>query len=133
MIFLKKENWLINVVLMLVSQGLFVFVLAHFMKLYEKEAWYTKWQYWVLGTVCFFFPVLIMFMVFQIQMLCKVASKLEVSGNEIYESPYFWIISLIVPILGWSLMMIVYLYIQVFMLVNIYKGYGETYLKILKK
>lgn len=122
---LKKENWLVCLILNIISQGFFIFVLAYFLKLYEKDAWYEQWQYWVFGTLCLIFPVFIMLLVFTIQMTVKVASKLDVTGKEIYDNPYTWIICLIVPIVGWILLFVMLLYLEIFTVVALYRGNGE--------
>lgn len=123
---LKKENWAVNLILLFISQGVYVFVLAHLMKLYEKGAWYTKWQNWLIGFLCLVFPVFIMISILQIQLLCKIAAKLEVPGSEIYNSPYFWLLAIIIPIVGWSLFLIFLIYIEVYILVHLKRGYGEN-------
>lgn len=125
---LKKENWVVNLILLFLSQGVYIFVLAYLMNLYEKGAWYTKWQYWVFGTLCFIFPALIMLLVFETQITVKVASKLNVTGKEIYDNPYTWVICLIVPVIGWILLCVMILYLQLFTVVALYKGNGEKYL-----
>lgn len=125
---LKKENWLVCLILNILSQGIFTFVLGYFLKIYEKGAWYTKWQYWVFGTLCFIFPVFIMLYVFTIQIMVKVASKLNVTGKEIYDSPYTWVLCLIVPVIGWILLFVMILYLEIFTVVALYKGNGEQYL-----
>lgn len=125
---LKKENWLVCLILNILSQGIFTFVLGYFLKAYEKDVWYTKWQYWVFGTLCFIFPALIMLLVFETQITVKVASKLNVTGKEIYDNPYTWIICLIVPVIGWILLCVMILYLQLFTVVALYKGNGEKYL-----
>lgn len=125
---LKKDNWLVCLFLMIFSQGLFAFVLAYFMKLYDKNAWYTKWQYWVFGALCCFFPIFIMFIVFNIQINVKLAESLGVKGKEIYTSPYAWILCLIVPVVGWSLLFVMMIYIEVFTIIELYKGSGEKYI-----
>lgn len=125
---LKKENWLACLLLNIISQGLFTFVLAYLMKVYEKDAWYKKWQYWVFGTLCFLFPVFIMLLVFQTQIMVKVASKLEVTGKEIYDNPYTWVICLIVPVIGWILLFVMIIYLEIFTVVALFKGNGEKYL-----
>ena len=125
---LRKENWFVCLMLSFLSQGMFAFVLAYFMEAYEKDAWYRKWQYWVFGALCFIFPIFIMFYVFEIQMMVKVASKLEVTGKEIYDNPYTWILCLIVPVIGWILLIVMSLYLQIFTIVALYKGNGEKYL-----
>lgn len=125
---LKKENWFVYAFVMFVSQGLFTFVLAKDMELYEKDAWYTKWYFWVLGTVLFIYPVIVMYIVFQMQMQIKICEKLNVKGYEVYSLPYPWILCLIVPILGWSIFIVMNLHITYYPAVMIRKGEGEKLL-----
>lgn len=112
MIKLKEKNFWIYVVLNVVTFGLFTFYIAYKLDLYDKSAWYYRWYYWVLGFLLGIFPGLIMFLVFSVQIGSLVSAKLDVPGKEIYLPPYVWIVSLIVPILGWTLFIILYFYVH---------------------
>lgn len=112
MIKLKEKNFWIYVVLNVVTFGLFTFYIANKLDLYDKSAWYYRWYYWVLGFLLGIFPGLIMFLVFSVQIGSLVSAKLDVPGKEIYLPPYVWIVSLIVPILGWTLFIILYFYVH---------------------
>lgn len=125
---LKKENWIVCLILNLITQGFFTFILAYFLGIYEKEAWYKKWQYWVFGSLCLIFPAFIMLLVFTVQITVKVASKLDVPGKEIYDNPYTWVICLIAPIVGWIVLFVMVLYLELFTIVSLYKGNGEKYI-----
>lgn len=125
---LKKENWIVCLILNLITQGFFTFILAYFLNIYEKDAWYKKWQYWVFGALCLIFPAIVMLLVFTVQITVKVASKLEVPGKEIYDNPYTWVICLIVPVVGWIILMVMILYMELFTIVSLYKGNGEKYI-----
>ncbi len=112
MIKLKEKNFWIYVVLNVVTFGLFTFYIAYKLDLYDKSAWYYRWYYWVLGFLLGIFPGLIMFLVFSVQIGSLVSAKLDVPGKEIYLPPYVWIVSLIVPILGWTLFIVLYFYVH---------------------
>ena len=92
----------------------FVFILKNAKKynVYKKDAWYTKWQYWALATLCLIFPVFIMAFVFLLQILCGLATKLKVAGS-LYNSPYSWIICIIVPLVGWAIFVVMFIYVNV--------------------
>lgn len=109
---LKKKNIWLYVVLNVVTLGLFTFYIAYKLDLYDKNAWYHRWYYWVLGFMMGIFPGLIMFLIFSIKTGCLVSAELKVPGEEIYLLPYSWIVSLIVPILGWTLFIILYVYVH---------------------
>lgn len=126
---LERKNWWIWLIILLVGNEAMPIVLAAILGLYNKDAWYAKWQNWVIGAVCCFFPVIIMIAIFGIQSLCMVAKKLEVPGEEIYASPYTWLLCLIVPILGWSLLVIMTLYLNIWCVIALYNGKGEQYIK----
>lgn len=66
------------------------------------------------------------FLIFQIQILAQVNAKLKSPGGEIYLSPYIWILGLIIPIIGWILLIVMYLYLQIWYLVMLYRGSLET-------
>jgi magnesium-transporting ATPase (P-type) len=122
---LKSKNWFASLIITLCTGSLFSFLLAYMLKLYDKNAWYYKWQYWVFGALCLIFPVFIMLIVFNMQMLVKVSSKLEVPGEEIYNNPYFWIVCLIVPVIGWIICISFYIYLIFWIVVMLKKGKGE--------
>ena len=96
--------------------------------MYDKDAWYAKWQNWALAFICLIFPFFIMISVFILQISANVAAKLEVPGKEIYLSPYIWLILCIIPIFGWILLSVMIIYIQIWSLVMLYRGYGEKYI-----
>ena len=122
---LNKKNWWICLILNVITFGLFYLALAHFLDCYDKDAWYTKKSYWICGTLCLIFPVLIMLMIFIIQMNCKVADKLKVPGSEIYNIPYYWILCFIVPIIGWALLLVMYIYVFIYPHIKLAQGNGK--------
>ena len=84
---LKRDNWWIWLLLLFFSNSTSILVLGALVDVYDKDAWYAKWQYWVIGLLLFVFPFFIMFAVFQIVILCKTGAKLKVDGTELYLSP----------------------------------------------
>ena len=123
---LKRENWWVWLLICLFSNGIGMTILASLLKIYKTDAWYSKWQNWVLGAVCFIFPFFIMVIIFFIQSTCMVASKLKVPGSEIYLSPYIWILCLIVPILGWIFFSVMMFYLFIMTIIMIYRGNLEA-------
>ncbi len=126
---LKRENWWIWLLLTLFSGGSSTLVLGAILGVFDKNAWYAKWYYWVIGLVLFIFPFYIMLVVFNIEILCKTCAKLNVPGKEYYLSPYLWVLALIIPVIGWLAMIASLVYLQVYTLVALYQGHGETYIK----
>ncbi len=127
--FLKKNNWWLCLIINILTCGIFYIVLAKFMNLFDKDAWYMNKWYWIFGTLCLIFPAFLMLIIFSIQMNCKVANALDVSGSNIYNIPYTWILLIIVPILGWVLLIILLLYILIMPNVKLFQGYGEKFIK----
>lgn len=125
---LKKENWGVCLILTLLTEGAFTFVLGYLLKVYDKNAWYANWRYWLIGCLLFFIPAVIMLTVFTIQITVEVAKKLEVPGSEIYGLPYPWILCLIIPIIGWVLFVVMLLYIEIWPIIMLKKGNGEGYI-----
>ena len=124
---LKRENWYIWLLLALFSSGTSTLVLGALLDVYRKDAWYTKWYYWVLGLV-FIIPFVIMLVVFYLEITCKTSAKLDVSGKEIYLSPYTWLLCAIIPIIGWLFALIMLVYINIDILYRLYLGNGEKYI-----
>ena len=127
--FLKKNNWWLCLLINIITCGLFYIILAKFMNLYDKDAWYMNKWYWILGGLCLVFPIIIMLFIFSIQMTAKVAANLEVSGSKIYNIPYTWIIFVIIPVVGWTLFIVMWLYIIILPNIKLAKGYGEKFIK----
>lgn len=126
---LKKENWWIWLSLMFFSGGSDIFSLGALLDCYDKNSWYANGKNWLLGFLCFIFPGLIMIIIFHIQILCLTAAKLDVKGKEIYLSPYIWLLCIIVPILGWILAIVMFIYLHIYILVALHGGKGEKYVK----
>ncbi len=90
----------------------FIFKNAKKYNVYKEDAWYTKWQYWAGATLCLIFPVFIMAFVFFLQTLCSLATRLKVAGS-LYNNPYSWIICIIVPLVGWAIFIVMFIYVNV--------------------
>lgn len=125
---LKRENWWIWLLLLLFSSGSSTLVLGALLDVYDKDAWYTKWQYWVIGLLALALPFTIMLIVFNIEILSKTAAKLNVPGKEIYLSPYIWLILLILPFIGWIFLIVMVIYLYAWTIVMLYRGAGEKYI-----
>ena len=126
---LKKENWWVWLIITILSNEVAVIILAALLKVFRKDAWYAKWQNWLIGALCLIFPVFIMFAIFMIQITCESAAKLDVPGKEIYLSPYIWIIGIIIPVIGWVLLGVLSLYLTIYTIVMLYRGAGEKYIQ----
>ena len=124
---LKRKSGFLWLLLSLLTCNISVLFLGKKLKVYNKNAWYTNWYYWVLGALLGIVPALVMFFVFMIQINVKVCEKLEVSGSELYGLPYVWIGSIIIPIVGWTLFIILLLYIYVMYLVSLFQGKAIKY------
>ena len=126
---LKRENWWIWLLLTLLSNGTSTLVLGALLGVFDKNAWYAKWYYWAIGLALFVFPAAVMYIIFNIEILCKTCAKLNVPGKEYYLSPYLWIIAIIVPFIGWITMFVTLVYLEIYTLVALYQGNGEKYIK----
>ena len=124
---LKKENWWIWLILFIFSDATSTIVLGALLDVFDKKAWYAKWYIWVIGLILIV-PISVMIVIFNIQITSKTAAKLGVKGSEYYLSPYIWIILLIIPILGWLGFVALILYLNIAILVKLYKGNGEKYI-----
>lgn len=126
---LKKQNWWLCLLLQIITFGLFTFALANRLKVYNEDAWYENWRYWFFAGLCFVFPIFIVGLVFMVQITCEVAAKLDVPGKEIYNTPYSWILCIIVPVVGWVLLIVMFIYIVIWSIVMLAKGNGEKYVE----
>ena len=73
-------------------------------------------------------PTMIMYIILDIQVMSQVAAKLNVPGKELYLSSYIWLICLIIPIIGWIMLIVMLIYLEVWPLVMLYRGEGEKYI-----
>ena len=115
-------------VLTIVTGGASTISLAAMTNSFDEKAWYMNPKYWVIGAICLIYPFFIMASIFLIQMSCQVASKLDVPGKEIYLSPYIWLLCVIIPVIGWIMLLVMILYIEIWTIVSLYKGKGEKYI-----
>lgn len=127
---LKKENYWIWILLLLFSGGSSTVALGALLGVFDKNAWYAKLKYWVLGFACLIFPFFIMIIIFNIQIMCEINAKLKTPGMELYLSPYVWISLLIVPIIGWIIFAALLIYLTIWPIVMIYRGNGEKGRKV---
>lgn len=125
---LERKYWWFWLLLTLTTGGASAIALAALTDSINEKAWYMNPKYWLIGLLCLFYPLLIMISIFQIQLSCQVAAKLDVPGKEIYLSPYIWILCVIVPVLGWIMLLVMLLYIEIWTIVSLYKGNGEKYI-----
>lgn len=125
---LKKENWWMWLLLGLFSSGSSTMVLAALLDCFDKDAWYANYKNWLIGFLCFILPGVIMIYVFYIESLTQVAAKLEVPGKEIYLSPYIWLLCLIMPVIGWIIFAVMFIYLHIWTLVSLYRGNAEKYI-----
>ena len=124
---LKRENWWIWLLLMFFSSGTSSFVLGALLGVYEKNTWYTKWYYWMIGLI-FILPFTIMLTVFKIHIMDSFAAKFDVPGKELYLTPYLWILCIIIPVIGWILFLVMYLYLEIWNVVMLHRGSAEKYI-----
>lgn len=125
---LKRENWWIWLLVMLFTEGVGIIILGALLGVFDNKAWYAKWQNWALGLILFIIPFFVMLVVFSIQITVLTAAKLNVPGKEIYLTPYFWILCVIVPVIGWITMAAFSLYLIIRILMSLYEGEGEQYI-----
>ncbi len=124
---LKQKNWWIWLLISIFGGWTSNLFLGALLNVYDKEAWYAKWQNWLLGILLLVFPFVIMVAIFNLQITSLVAAKLDVPGKEIYLSPYIWILLLIIPIIGWILLSVLIIYLNIWIIVMLYRGSGEQY------
>lgn len=124
---LKKENWWVWLLLLIFTNGTSNLLLGALLDVYDKNAWYAKWENWLIGFICFIFPVFIMATIFIIQITTQVAAKCNVPGSELYLSPYIWLLLIIIPILGWILLSVMLIYITIWPVIMIRRGELENY------
>lgn len=126
---LKRENWWVWLVLTLVGNGLIsTIILSIFLKTIDRNQWYANWWVWIIGALFLLFPVFIMLIIFSVQLQVNNASKLDVPGKEIYYNPYFWVLGVIIPFVGWLAIIMMNFYLSIMIIVNLYNGNGEKYI-----
>ena len=121
---MKIKHPILWVILSIITCNISILFLGKKLKIYNQNAWYTNWYYWVLGAIFGILPALIMLCILIIQTNVKICALFNVGGKEIYTLPYVWIGLLIIPIIGWTLFIILLLYIYIMHLIGLfsYKG-----------
>ena len=122
---LKRENWWVWLFFTFITFGISNIFLAKCLDVVEDNKWYSDITNWVLGILLCIFPFFIMAVVFEIQMTINAARKLCVTGEPIYTSPYIWLILFIIPVFGWILFIVMYLYLNIWIVIKLYEGKGE--------
>ncbi len=127
-IMLKRKNWFLCLILNILTFGLFTFYIGKKLDVYESDAWYSIWYVWLIGFIGGIFPALVMFLIFYIQIGIKVSEKLHVPLEGFYVYPYVWILGLIIPFLGWSIFVLLIIYVHIWYVIYLKRGYGEEYI-----
>lgn len=144
---LKKTYGLLWLLLSLLTNNLSIFLLGGILNVYNKNAWYAKWYIWcivflfgslLLVSTCLsshtfnpayivyvFAPAALLIFIWNIQISVKVSEKLGVPGKEIYAYPYPWILCLIIPVIGWILLLVMFIYTRYYYIIKIFEGNGE--------
>ncbi len=147
MTLLKKRYGLLWLALSILTNNLSIFILGNILDVYAKKAWYKKWYVWLISLflgiilllniyfsasnfnlfyiIYIFFPSLFLIFIWNIQISVKVSEKLGVPGKEIYAYPYAWILCFIVPIIGWILLLVLFVYTRYYYIIKIFEGNGE--------
>ncbi len=127
---LKRQNWWVWLIIYLGGSGfLKSIILGYFLKVFDPNEWYAKWWVWVIGFVAFIFPFFVMIMVFYFQITVAIADRLNVGGKTVYGNTYFWILGVIIPIIGWAFIGFLILYLHIFIFIQLYSGEGEQYIE----
>lgn len=127
---LKKENWFICLILNILTCGLFTFYIGKKLDVYDKDEWYCSWYAWILGLLFGLYPFVFMFILFYIQIGVRVSKKIGVPLDNFYCFPYVWIFGIIVPLLGWSIFILLLVYTHIWYVIYLKRGYGEKYIKV---
>lgn len=144
---LKKPYGLLWLLLSLLTNNLSIFLLGGILNVYNKSAWYAKWYTWCIGFLMgalllvnatlsshtfdpayiayIFVPNVLLIFIWNIEVSVKVSEKLGVPGKEIYGYPYSWILCIIIPVIGWILLLVMFIYTRYHYIIKIFEGTGE--------
>ena len=127
--YLYKKNYFICFLLNVITLGMFTFYIGKKLDVYQKDAWYCNFSFWVISFLLGIVPSILLFIIFNIEVSCNDCKKLNVPYENYYSYPYVWILFLIIPIIGWSLFIILYIYVHFWYIFYLKRGYGEEYIK----
>ena len=144
---LKKPYGLLWLLLSIFTNNLSAFLLGSLLNVYDKNAWYKKCSTWIIGfligillllnisfsshsfyviyLIYVFLPNIFLIFIWNIQISVKISEKLNVPGKEVYGLPYSWIICFIIPIVGWILLLVMFIYTRYYYIIKILDGTAE--------
>lgn len=134
---LKRENTIVWIILYIITFGFSNTLLAHQMKLLKKGEWYTKALYIVplmflsFGTALIspIAPFLILLFIFNYQTTILIANKLNLPGYEYYNSPYIIIGLGLIPVIGWSIIISLFIFLNIYIIKKISNGECEKFIE----
>lgn len=124
---LDRKKWFSCLILNIISLGLFTFYIGKKLKVYDKDEWYSSIVLWIVSFLGGIIPFIVLFIIFYIKIGIKVSQKLEVPLESIYMYPYIWIISLIIPVFGWAIFVLLVIYVHIWYVIYLKRGNGEMY------
>lgn len=122
---IDKNKWLIVLILNILTFGLYTFYIGKKLDVYDDSAWYNRWYLWALGFLFGIIPGIVMLFIFYIKVGCMVSKKLMVPLEQYYSYPYIWILSFIVPVLGWAIFIVMIVYVHSWYCLYLKRGYGD--------
>lgn len=126
----KKEAWYSQTKSWLLGIGgaAFLGVILSFSGISFVDGLSTETMVLILAIMFALIPAFLMAVVFSVQITATIAATLDAPGRELYLSPYTWMLLVIVPIIGWILLIVMLIYIYVWNLVMLARGMGERYI-----
>lgn len=124
---LRKEKWFLCLILNIITLGLFTFYIGKKLNVYDKNAWYSSPVVWIISFIGGIIPFIVLLFIFYNDIGTKVSIKLSVPLEKIYSYPYIWILSLIIPIFGWAIFILLVIYVHMWYTIYLKRGNGEIY------
>ena len=121
----KKENFWVWIIFYVCLGGFNSLIMGCALNLYDKNKWYANPAVWVISILLLIFPALILFAIFQLQILCESAKKLKVPGEKIYLNPIMWLMGIIIPFIGWGFLTVLIIYINIYIIYQFSQGIAE--------
>lgn len=114
----KKENKNLLALLVFLNPFISTTLINLNLDILDKNEWYYNKNVYIFAILSII-GIPILMSILSIQMLVILAQHLNIKGINLYTSAYLWILSIIIPFIGWAYLTIMPLYLIISIIIKI--------------